>query len=733
MHWLQILDTRLFHWVNPTLSSGWLDVVMPFVSGNRLFVPAFLLICAVLIWKGGARGRLCVIMLVAAILLGDTFLSNNFKHLIGRPRPFHAISDVHIPAGVGISDSASMPSSHATNWFAATMVVFIFYRRSFWFMLPLACLVGFSRIYNGMHYPGDILAGAILGAGSAAGLVWTLNVLWQTQGRRWFPLWWQKMPSLVVPEAGLPADQLQSASPALVDKHWLRLGYLLIFVQLVVNLIYAASGRIDLQEDETYQWLWSKHLALSYYSKPPLIAYTHWLGTHIWGDTVFGVRFFAPIITAIVSIVVLRFLARAVNPRIAFWMTVLRAAVPFMAVGSTLMTIDPLSVMFWTLAMVAGWRAVQEDSTTSDWCWVGLWMGLGFLSKYTGLFQLLSWVLFFVLWGPARKQLRRPGPYAALLINLLFAIPVLIWNYQHGWITITHVAHDGRLEQAWDASFASLWYAMKRYTFDFVWQETVLLNPFFVIPAIWAVIAFWKRKPGNPLLIYFFSMGAPIIAIYFLLSFHSRVLLNWIAPSFLPMFCLAAVYYDARWREGSRAIKPWFVAGISAGCVAIVLLHETRLINRLTGIAGYTLTARQDPLRRVSGWKETALVVEGARQKLMQEGKPVFIIGGHYGITSEIAFNLPEARTNACLHPLVYFQTSDIPLNQFYFWPGYKDRKGENAIYVQELDLIGPDPTPPPQDLKKEFESVTDLGAVYVIYRGQQIRRIQLCECRGLR
>jgi membrane-associated phospholipid phosphatase len=46
-----------------------------------------------------------------------------------------------------------MPSSHAANWFAATMILFIYYRRSLWFMLPGAILVSFSRIYNGVALP----------------------------------------------------------------------------------------------------------------------------------------------------------------------------------------------------------------------------------------------------------------------------------------------------------------------------------------------------------------------------------------------------------------------------------------------------------------------------------------------------------------------------------------------------------------------------------------------------
>src|SRR5205823_9003198 len=118
---------------------------------------------------------------------------------------------------------------------------------------------------------------------------------------------------------------------------------------------YLAAGKIELGEDEAYQWLWSKHLALSYYSKPPLIAYTQWLGTHLWGDTQFGVRFFAPILAALSGSTLLLLLARYANPRVAFFTIAAACATPLLAVGATLMTIDALSVFFGTLAMALTW------------------------------------------------------------------------------------------------------------------------------------------------------------------------------------------------------------------------------------------------------------------------------------------------------------------------------------------------------------------------------------------
>jgi membrane-associated phospholipid phosphatase len=750
MDWLQTLDGDLFRLINLRLINPVCDAVMPFASGNALFRPLLLLAGLLLIWKGRARGVLCLLMLALILPLGDGLICNTIKHAVGRPRPFVVLAEVHRPGRNPNSNSmapppmaserqsawsssakgeyASMPSSHAANWFAATMILFIYYRRSLWFMLPGAVLVSFSRIYNGVHYPSDVLAGAILGAGYAAASVWSLNALWEWAGRRWFPLWWQSFPSLLAPPRQAEPDEVEepsfaSASPhSTVDQHWLRLGYIWIVVLLLVRLAYIASATIQLSRDESYQWLWSKHLALSYYSKPPLIAYTQFLGTSLWGDTAFGVRFFSPVIAAILSLIVLRFFAREVNARAGFFLLLIITATPLTAVGTVLMTIDPLSVLFWTAAMLAGWRAVQENATTRQWLLVGLWMGLGFLSKYTELFQLLCWAVFFVLWPPARKQLRRPGPYLALLVNVVCALPVLIWNWQHHWITVTHVAGNAGLGGAWHPTL--------RYVGEFLGAEAGLLNPIFFVTMVWAAVVFWRRGRHDPRLVYFFSMGAPLFLAYLLYSFRSRILPNWIAPSVLPLFCLMVVYWDTRMRLGAARTKPWLIAGLALGLSGVVLCHNTDLLPKLTG---WRLPVNLDPLHRVRGWSDVARIVGEAREKLLAEGKPVFIIGDHYSLVGEVSFYLPEARATAASDPLVFYRTDSRIINQFQFWPGYENRNGQNAIFVRELDRDRPRSDPVPLEVEQQFDSVTEVGVSNVLYHGRVLWPLQIYACRGLR
>ncbi|MBI3418167.1 MAG: glycosyltransferase family 39 protein [Verrucomicrobia bacterium] len=721
---VQAIDDQLFLFVNHSLSNPLFDWLMPFVSDTPLFRPAIALLLLLLCWKGGVRGRLCALMLGVVVVFGDVVICSSLKRFFARPRPFLHLDDAILRVGRG--PSASMPSGHAANWFAATVVMFIYYRRSMWFMVPMATLVAFSRMYNGVHYLTDVIVGSALGASYAFAIIWLLNRFWINVGQDFFPLWWRQLPSLwkpglqlesggVVPTTALADTESQLAS------HWLRLGYVVIFVALAVRWTYISGGTIELSEDEAYQWLWSKHLALSYYSKPPLIAVAQFLGTSLWGDTAFGVRFLSPLVAAVLSFVLLQFLAREVSARAGFWLVMILGATPLLAIGATLMTIDPWSVLFWMLAMIAGWRAVKFDSTR-HWLAVGLWTGLGFLSKYTALFQLLCWAIFFAASPEARRQLRRPGPYLALAILALATVPVLIWNQQHNWITVTHVASNGGLNQPWRPTLRFVW--------DFLGAEFALLNPVFFLAMIWASVAFWRRSPRRELAVYAFCMGAPLFLFYAAYTLRWRVLPNWIAPSILPLLLVMAVYWDECWRAGDdflrTVLRRLLVTGLVLGCFAVAMLHNTDLLPKLTS---YSLPNESDPLRRVRGWKDTAQIVGTARTNLLAEGKPVFIIGDHYGITGELSFYLPEAKAAVSAQPLVYYQTSEKPENQFYFWPGYLARKGENAIYVHQ----GKSSAPPTERLLQEFSSVTDLGEFEAKYHDRVMRRFQLYACRNLR
>lgn len=737
MSWLQGLDESLFRFINQTLSNPLFDVLMPWLSGNRIFIPLGIIAAGFLAWRGKSKAVLFLLLLGIAVGVTDGLVCNTLKHAIGRVRPCAALENVHLLVNCGAN--GSMPSSHAGNMFAVAMVSFLFYRRSAWVMFPLAAAVGFSRIANGVHYPSDVVIGAILGMGTGFAVVFTLNGLWRFVGAKWFPLWHAQLPSL-----------LAEPSPAIThhdeNTHWFRAGCVVIVFVTFARWIYLASGAIELSEDEAYQWVWSKHLALSYFSKPPLIALTQFFSTSIWGDTAFGVRFFSPLIAATLGFLLLRFFKGEVNGRAGFFLVLIVTTTPLLSIGATLLTVDPLTVLFWTATMLAGWKSVQDNSRTSDWLWTGLWMGLGFLSKYSSPLMWMCWAVFFILWPPARKHLRTRGPYLALLVNLLCTLPVLIWNMQNGWISLKHVArHTGVGKDPVPLSKHLSWFT------EFLGSEMALLNPIYFFAAAMALVAIWRTPRRDARLVYIFCMGAPVFLLYIFLSLGSRVQPNWVAPSVLPMFAVMVIYWDARMKAGAGRVKWWLAAGLFFGLVFVAVLNESRLIEHVTG---RPFPVKLDPLRRVRTHSDLALAVGQARQILAKEGKPVFVIGDHYGITSLMTFYMPDAKLRVTNDPMVFVVPSDIPKNQYYFWPGYLEScKGQNAIFVgqrEDPELVegwfkkwwDGDATfakdiaisrPVPTWLADQFESVHSVGVLDIKRRGQTYQVIEMYECRNLK
>src|SRR2546429_7426121 len=99
MSWLQSLDVALFRFINETLSNPLFDRVMPFFSGNSLFVPLLFALAAVVVWRAGIRrGRGGVLVVVGGFPGGPPRL-HTLQHPAGRPRPFHANPPSSPPRG----------------------------------------------------------------------------------------------------------------------------------------------------------------------------------------------------------------------------------------------------------------------------------------------------------------------------------------------------------------------------------------------------------------------------------------------------------------------------------------------------------------------------------------------------------------------------------------------------------------------------------------------------------
>jgi undecaprenyl-diphosphatase len=172
LRYLIELDKELFIFLNG-FHSPLLDPVMLFVSEKAVWLPLYLYL-AYLIFKDHNRdGWFVLIGVTLTIVLADQIASSFMKPYFARLRPSHdpsLQSAIHLVEGYRSAGKFGFASSHASNTFGVATFLFLLFKQTRrWIILLFfwAAFVTYSRVYLGVHYPGDILVGALVGVASA--------------------------------------------------------------------------------------------------------------------------------------------------------------------------------------------------------------------------------------------------------------------------------------------------------------------------------------------------------------------------------------------------------------------------------------------------------------------------------------------------------------------------------------------------------------------------------------
>lgn len=657
------VDTLIFFFINRDLENRLFDILMPFITSKAYLL--FLPFIVFFFLKDRKRAIIVLTIGLASLALSD-WGSHMLKHVFERPRPCNTLDGVHLL--VGCSRSYSLPSNHAVNAFAFALPFYLLFKNKIRYaFVIIAFTVAFSRVYVGVHYPSDVLVGALFGIMIALFVVNLYNYSYTRYKEK---------------------------------PHTTILFIFLLSISLF-RIYYITQGPLDLSPDEAHYWEWSRRLDWSYYSKGPMIAYLIYMSTSIFGDSVFGIRIMAVFFSALSSIFLYILGKRLYDEQAGLFSAILIQIIPLFSAFGILFTIDSLFIFFWILSLLFFYRSmfnVQRSTTNSSlithhsslmyWVLLGISIGLGLLTKYTMALFYPAAILFLLLLKEQRRVFLTKGPYIGFLISLIVFFPVIIWNAQHDWVTFKHTAGQVHMANGVQLSLKSF--------FEFLGSQLGVITPFlFIIMGV----SLWKLR-NQPEGAFLFWFSIPIIAFFLLKSIQGKVQANWALPGYITGIIAFSVYSIKRFYSEGKSMKIFIVTAVLLSVIATSVGHYSSLLS---------LPGKMDPTNRLRGWKDL-----GAEVTKIYEGmsavRPTFIFSDGYQMSSELAFYVKG-------HPVTYCINLGRRMNQYDLWPGFNNLLHYDAIFVRIGDAVLPD------QIAHAFEKVEK--RVFTVYTKEKSRKIR--------
>jgi len=353
---------------------------------------------------------------------------------------------------------------------------------------------------------------------------------------------------------------------------------ILILVTFVLRCLIAAYTGLGI--GESYYFRGALHLDLSYFDQPPLFFWLGGLGIKIFGLNNFGIRLPSVLLFAGTTWLLFLVTKKLFNARAGYWAAVVMnlSAVFTVAIACWFQPDAPL-LFFWLAATYfivelmfdkAGDTNMKAGRIYGLWIAVGLCMGLATLSKYHVAFLFAGVFIFVATNKSQRHWLTHPGPYLAILITIIMALPVLWWNYNNGWVSFIFQgsragANTGHFKLHFDWFFRS------------IGGQALWLLPWIWFPTIRQLYISYKLR--SQLLAYSFSFWMSVLPIVFFtvvtlwadLQYH----FHWQAPGYMMLFIPLGFAIDKCVNspdKNSRLTRRWFNFSVLFTIITIAVL-----------------------------------------------------------------------------------------------------------------------------------------------------------------
>ncbi len=411
---------------------------------------------------------------------------------------------------------------------------------------------------------------------------------------------------------------------------------------------------LGLCHDEAFYHIWALFPRWSYFDHPPLTGWLLAVSTRVLGHTVFAVRCW-PLLGQTVTALAGWWCASGMFGREAGNRAgLLLCLVPFLAGNGILMTPDALLLPFGALSICGAWRAVcaQPGRASAWWAAVGVFAGLGMLSKYTMVLFFPACAAALVLSGTWRRA--AAGFSGACLLAGAMFLPVVWWNSGHGWVSFIFQLNHG--------------FSARGHSGAVPYYLAMLLVLFTPVLALLcfdaAVRVFRSRGRGELFLAAFFWT---VVLFFLFSSFSKRIEANWPMIAIFPGLLLAA----GRWPR----VAPWLrrtAAAVTGVSTAVVM--------------GYCLLPQDVPLAWHGRSFDVPRMAECAigpslavtLRKLLDEHPADFVCVTSHQYLGQVAFQMPQLRDRLWMDAC--FAWPRTP------WLDIPGRTGQTAL------IVSPDP-----------------------------------------
>jgi dolichol-phosphate mannosyltransferase len=470
------------------------------------------------------------------------------------------------------------------------------------------------------------------------------------------------------------------------------------------------SGQIELLPEEAYYWNYSRHLDIGYLDHPPMVAWLIRLGTDLFGNSEFGVRFGALSCGALTAFFAYRLARNLFGEETALIALAMSQVLPFFFLSGMLMTPDAPLTAAWAASLYFLERALI-GARPWGWLWAGLALGLGLISKYSiGLLAVVT-AVFMVLDPPSRRWFRRWEPYAGVLVAAAVFSPVVIWNAQHEWASFVFQTAR-RLTEVPRFSLHKL-----------IGSALILLTPVGLI-AVGA--ALMETCPPVRRSWRFLCVGVLVpVAVFVMFSLRHEVKLDWTGAPWVCAIPMMAFGLCAA-RAGTSGSKRWLRTAWPVTFVIMLALYTVGFYYLTEGIPGVGYT-RHTELLPVE-WRDFGQQIDGIADGVRsQYGDNLLVVGmDRYAIASELAFySSDQGKAVATRSSWHLFDDMGLMYEQ---WFPLKLQAGRTLLLVawDPADLAAP-------HLEKRVEQLEPIHDGVLTRDGSVVRRFYYRVAHGYR